>query len=125
MEVLIVDDSESVRIALRHRLEERGYIIYEAFDGLNALEVLQDTEQIKMIVTDLNMPGLNGLDFVEQARGFIKYKETPVLVYTTEVCDFLKERARDLGVMAWLVKPIPLDKMVKVVEKIFSKEKNA
>ena len=125
MEVLIVDDSEPVRIALRNRLEECGYIIYEAFDGLNALEVLQDTEQIKMIVTDLNMPGLDGLDFVEQARGFIKHKKTPVLIYTTEVCSNLKERARDLGVLAWLHKPIPLEKMVSVVERIFSEEENA
>ena len=124
MEVLIVDDSETVRMKLKQVLEESGYIIYEASDGLEGLGVLEEKRTIKIILSDLNMPGLNGLDFIEQARNFKEYKNIPVLICTTEVAESLKQRARDLGVRAWMQKPLALDKMADVVKRVSSELKN-
>mgnify|MGYP001332131521 FL=1 len=124
MEVLIVDDSETVRMKVKQILEERGYIIYEASDGLEGLGILEEKRTIKIILSDLNMPGLNGLDFIEQARSFDEFKDIPVLICTTEVAESLKKRARDLGVRAWMQKPLALDKMADVVKRVMSELKN-
>ena len=118
MEVLIVDDSETVRIKLKNALEESGLIIHEASDGLEGLGVLEETRTIKLIVSDLNMPGLNGLDFIEQARAFEEFKEVPVLIVTTEVAESLKQRAKDLGVRAWMQKPLAQEKVADVINRV-------
>ena len=125
MEVLIVDDSETVRMKLKNSLEESGYVIHEASDGLEGLGVLEETRTIKLIVSDLNMPGLNGLDFIEQAREFEEFKEVPVLIVTTEVAESLKERAKDLGVRAWMQKPLAQEKVAGVINRVLGELKGA
>ena len=125
MEVLIVDDSETVRIKLRNALEVSGLIIYEASDGLEGLGVLEEKKTIKLIVSDLNMPGLSGLDFIEQARAFEEFKKVPVLIVTTEATDSLKQRAKDLGVRAWMQKPIALEKVANVINRVLEELKGA
>ena len=125
MEILIVDDSETVRIKLKNTLEESGYVIHEASDGLEGLGVLEETRTINLIVSDLNMPGLNGLDFIEQARDLKEFKEVPVLICTTEVAESLKKRARDLGVRAWMQKPLALEKVADVIKRVLLELKRA
>ena len=105
MEVLIVDDSKTVRISIGEFFRgEWTYKTYEAGDAIEGLGVLEDMKTIKIIVSDLNMPGLNGLDFIEQARKYDHFRDVPVLICTTEVGDDLKE-ARNLGVRARMQKP--------------------
>ena len=125
MEVLIVDDSETVRIKLRNALEGSGLIIYEASDGLEGLGVLEEKKTIKLIVSDLNMPGLSGLDFIEQARALEEFKEVPVLIVTTEATESLKQRAKDLGVRAWMQKPIALEKVAAVINRVLGEKQDA
>ncbi|MEC7183449.1 MAG: response regulator [Bdellovibrionota bacterium] len=125
MEVLIVDDSETVRIKLRNALEGSGLIIYEASDGLEGLGVLEERKTIKLIVSDLNMPGLSGLDFIELARAFNEFKEIPVLFVSTEATDSLKQKAKDLGVRAWMQKPIALEKVANVIHRVLGELKGA
>ena len=125
MEVLIVDDSETVRIKLKNALQGSGLIIHEASDGLEGLGVLEETRTIKLIVSDLNMPGLNGLDFIEQARTFEEFKEVPVLIVTTEVAESLKQRAKDLGVRAWMQKPLAQEKVADVINRVLGELKGA
>ena len=120
MEVLIVDDSETVRISIRRVLEENGYKTYEAGDAIEGLGVLEDMKTIKIIVSDFNMPGLSGLDFIEQARKYDHFRDVPVLICTTEVGDDLKERARNLGVRAWMQKPLSMNKVLGVIEKLLA-----
>ena len=118
MKVLIVDDSFAVRIMVKKYLEEKGYTVFEAVDGLNALEVLKDIDEVQMILTDLNMPIFNGLEFIERARELSEFKTTPVLIYTTEVIDSFKKKAQDLGVRAWLKKPLALEKIADVIKRV-------
>ena len=125
MEVLIVDDSETVRIKLKNALQASGLIIHEASDGLEGLGVLEETRTINLIVSDLNMPGLNGLDFIEQARTFEEFKEVPVLIVTTEVAQSLKQRAKDLGVRAWMQKPLAQEKVADVINRVLGELKGA
>ena len=125
MEVLIVDDSETVRIKLKSALQASGLIIHEASDGLEGLGVLEETRTINLIVSDLNMPGLNGLDFIEQARTFEEFKEVPVLIVTTEVAQSLKQRAKDLGVRAWMQKPLAQEKVADVINRVLGELKGA
>ncbi len=125
MEVLIVDDSETVRIKLKNALQASGLIIHEASDGLEGLGVLEETRTINLIVSDLNMPGLNGLDFIEQARTFEEFKEVPVLIVTTEVAESLKQRAKDLGVRAWMQKPLAQEKVADVINRVLGELKGA
>ena len=125
MEVLIVDDSETVRIKLKNALQASGLIIHEASDGLEGLGILEETRTINLIVSDLNMPGLNGLDFIEQARAFEEFKEVPVLIVTTEVAESLKQRAKDLGVRAWMQKPLAQEKVAGVINRVLGELKGA
>ena len=125
MEILIVDDSETVRIKLKNALQGSGLIIHEASDGLEGLGILEETRTINLIVSDLNMPGLNGLDFIEQARTFEEFKEVPVLIVTTEVAQSLKQRAKDLGVRAWMQKPLAQEKVADVINRVLGELKGA
>ena len=116
MEILVVDDSETVRIRFRKFFEEHGYEIYEAESGFSALEVLRVNKKIKLIISDLNMPEMDGMDFIKCARGIEEFKETPILICTTEVCPSLKTRAKKLGVKAWMQKPLKFGRVLEVLD---------
>ena len=119
MKILVVDDSETVRIRLRGFLEKNGHVIYEADSGLSALEVLKSDKEIRMIISDLNMPEMDGMEFIEHTRKIQEFTDTPVLICTTEVCEELKTRAKSLGVKAWMQKPLRLSKILGVLNMIF------
>ena len=120
MEILVVDDSETVRIRLKTFLEESGYTVSEANSGVMALEVLTKKKEIDLIITDLNMPEMDGLQLIEEARKLEKFIYTPIIVCTTEVTDSYKERARELGVRAWIKKPLDLSKMLAVLKRVLT-----
>lgn len=102
--VLITDDSASVRQILSMVLKTNGYTVIEAENGKKALDVL-DGRKIHLIVSDVNMPEMDGITFVTHARLIEQYKFTPVLMLTTETDQALKEQAKAQGVRTWLVKP--------------------
>ena len=104
--VLIVDDSEIVRTAMRHDLEERGLSIVSAVDGINAIREMKDHPDIDLIITDFNMPNMDGLTMIESIRNDMRNTEVKIIVLTTEDCAHLKERGRSLGITGWVVKPI-------------------
>ena len=104
--VLIVDDSEIVRTAMRHDLEERGLSIVSAVDGINAIREMKDHPDIDLIITDFNMPNMDGLTMIESIRNDMRNTEVKIIVLTTEDCADLKERGRSLGITGWVVKPI-------------------
>ena len=118
MKVLIVDDSMTSRIRIRNFLKENGYEVYEADSGVSGLEVLQDNKEINIIVSDLNMPEMDGMEFIERTRKIKEFSHTPVLICTTEVCELLKGKAKELGVKAWLQKPLKLSNVLGVLNMI-------
>ena len=102
--VLIVDDSSSLRQAVRIALDAAGYDVEEATDGENALAML-DGRRYHLVVSDVNMPRLDGLSMVKAMKQREAYKYTPVVMLTTEAGGDMKERGREAGAKAWIVKP--------------------
>jgi len=115
--VLVLDDSPSIRQVVRLTLSRAGYLIVEAADGVQALEKL-GTEHVDLIVSDLNMPKMDGLTFIARLRELPEGKFVPVIMLTTESDDDKKLVAKNLGVQAWFVKPFEPEKLVSIVKRL-------
>ncbi|MEL6978877.1 MAG: response regulator [Pseudomonadota bacterium] len=115
--VLAVDDTITFRIMLAGCLKKAGHTVIEAEDGKQALEkLLADPPDI--VITDLNMPVMNGLEFIEAARKEPEGRALPMLLLTTEVADHLKQRAREVGATGWLTKPFDPDQILRLVDQL-------
>jgi two-component system chemotaxis response regulator CheY len=114
--VLVVDDSMMVRNQVGKALKSQGYEVLEAVDGLDALEKLETNPATGLIVCDVNMPRMSGLEFLEQlqARG----TRVPVVMLTTEGQPELIRRAKALGAMGWLVKPFKAEHLAATAKKL-------
>ncbi len=115
--ILAVDDSRTIREMLNHTLKQAGYQVLTAEDGVHGLEVLQ-TERPDVIVTDINMPRLDGFGFIEAVRAEGASKATPILVLTTESEPEKKARARAAGATGWIVKPFDPVKLVDAIRRV-------
>ena len=115
--VLTVDDSRAMRDMLRHSLLAAGFRVLQAEDGLHGLEVLE-TERPDVIVTDINMPRMDGVGFIEAVRRDETRRSMPVLVLTTEVDIEKKNRARAAGATGWIVKPFDPIKLVEAIRRV-------
>jgi two-component system chemotaxis response regulator CheY len=115
--VLTVDDSQAMRDMLRHSLLAAGFRVLQAEDGLQGLEVLE-TETPDVIVTDINMPRMDGFGFIEAVRSHESCRSMPVLVLTTEVDVDKKNRARTAGATGWIVKPFDPVKLVEAIRRV-------
>ena len=106
MRVLAVDDSRTIRDLVRMTLESEGFDTTLADDGEQGLDVLEDMEPPPdAILTDINMPKLDGFGFIREVRDRSEYKGIPILVLTTESAKELRQKARDAGATGWIVKP--------------------
>jgi two-component system chemotaxis response regulator CheY len=116
--ILIVDDSSSLRQVVSMALTRAGYEVTEAGDGQDALDKL-DGRKINLIISDVNMPRMDGITFVTQLKQNPRYKFTPVIMLTTEGQDAKKEQGRAAGAKAWIMKPfsppILLDAVAKLI----------
>ena len=115
--VLTVDDSRAMRDMLQHSLAAAGFRVIQAEDGLHGLEVLA-YEMPDVIVTDINMPRMDGFGFIKAIRDDILRRATPVLVLTTEVDAEKKNRAREAGATGWIVKPFDPEKLVEAIRRV-------
>lgn len=115
--ILIVDDSTSMRAAVRIALDSAGYDVVEAADGQDALGKL-DGRKLHLVISDVNMPRLDGYGFVTAMKQKPSYKYTPVVMLTTEDSAAKKERGREAGVKAWIVKPFQPPTLLNVVSKL-------
>ncbi len=102
--VLIVDDSTSLRQVVSMTLKSQGFDVVEGCDGKDALTKL-DGRKISLIVSDLNMPNMDGLTFVREVKKMTAYKFVPIIMLTTESDDKLKSEGQAAGLKAWMVKP--------------------
>ena len=115
--IMIVDDSASLRQVVSIALKSAGYETVEACDGKDALNKL-DGRKLHLIISDVNMPNMDGLSFVRAAKQLPAYKFTPVIMLTTEVSDAKKQEGQAAGAKAWVVKPFQPAQMLTAVSKL-------
>ncbi len=115
--ILTVDDSPSVRQMVGFTLQRAGYAILEAFDGRDALTKLAQ-KRADMVITDLNMPNMDGLDLIRHLRREPDYRFIPIIMLTTESEAEKKQAGRAAGATGWIVKPFTPDQLVTVVAKV-------
>ena len=115
--VLTVDDSASIRQMVAFTLKSAGYDVIEAADG-NAGLAQAKSNNVQLVLTDQNMPGMDGLTLIKNLRGLPQYKSTPILMLTTESSDAMKAQGKAAGATGWLVKPFDPQKLLEVVRKV-------
>lgn len=117
--IMIIDDAASMRQVISLTLKGGGYDFVEAGDGQEALDKLEG-EQIDLFVCDVNMPNMDGLTFLEEIRKSDKHKFTPFIMLTTEIGGDIKQKGKDLGANAWMVKPFKPDQLLDAVKKLMN-----
>lgn len=115
--ILSVDDSASVRQMVSFTLKGAGYTVVEAVDGEDGLTKLTSAE-VHMVITDLNMPKLDGIGFIKKLRANPKYKFIPVIMLTTESQAEKKQAGKAAGATGWIVKPFKPEQLLDVVKKV-------
>ena len=115
--ILIVDDSASLRQVVNIALSGAGYTIIEACDGKDALSKLNG-DKIHLIISDVNMPNMDGITFVKEVKKLANYKFTPIIMLTTESQADKKKEGQDAGAKAWVVKPFQPEQMLAAVSKL-------
>ncbi len=115
--VLIVDDSVTVRQMVAYTLQQAGYHVVEARDGQDALERLP-SQAVDLVVTDLNMPRMDGISLIRQLRAQSACKYTPVVMLTTESQESKRQEGRAAGATAWIVKPFHPEKLLMVLGRV-------
>ncbi|MGV1757278.1 response regulator [Rhizobium sp. P44RR-XXIV] len=118
--ILTVDDSASIRLTTRIALTNAGYAVTEAVDGADGLGKMK-TGNFDLIVTDLNMPNMDGLTMIRGLRQLPAYMGTPVIFLTTESDGDLKQQAKAAGATGWLTKPFDPETLIKIVRKVLGR----
>lgn len=118
--ILTVDDSASIRLTTRIALTNAGYSVTEAVDGADGLNKLK-SGSFDLIITDLNMPNMDGLTMIRNLRQLPAYMGTPVVFLTTESDGDLKQQAKAAGATGWLTKPFDPETLIKIVRKVLGK----
>lgn len=115
--ILAIDDSASIRQMVGFTLKSSGYEVVDAVDGMDGLEKAK-SKTFNLILTDQNMPRMDGLTLIKSLRALPQYKTVPILMLTTESSDAMKQQGRAAGATGWLVKPFDPQKLVEVVRKV-------
>ena len=115
--ILTVDDSKTMRDMVSFTLKSAGFEVVEAEDGAKALDLLAGTA-VDAIITDINMPNMDGVTLVQRLRAQPKFKATPILILTTEGSDDKKTQGRNAGATGWIVKPFAPEKLLQVLNKV-------
>jgi len=115
--VLTVDDSRTMRDMVSFTLKGAGYEVVEAADGQQALNVIGGTK-VDLVITDLNMPVMDGLTLIKRLRAMPTHRTLPILMLTTESDDGKKAEGRSAGATGWIVKPFNPEKLISVVQKV-------
>jgi len=115
--ILIVDDSESIREVVSFTLENEGYNVLVGVDGQDALKFF-DGSEIDLLITDLHMPNMDGIDLIKKVRSMDNYQRVPILFLTTESQAAKKMEAKDAGATGWIIKPFVPAKLVAAINKV-------
>jgi two-component system chemotaxis response regulator CheY len=115
--ILAVDDSASMRQMVAFTLKSAGHEVTEAVDGKNALDIAR-RESFNLVITDVNMPNMDGLTLTKELRGLPNYKFTPILILTTEAGGDKKMQGKAAGATGWLVKPFNPDQLLTTIKRV-------
>lgn len=119
LQILAVDDSRTIRDMLNLTLNQAGFTTHLADDGVHGIKVLDAmSPEPDAIITDINMPRMDGFGFIETVRKIEKYRAIPILVLTTESAPDLKQRARSAGATGWIVKPFEPKKLIRALQMV-------
>ncbi len=121
--ILAIDDMKTLRDLLGKVLRTAGYDVIEAVDGIDGLEKFS-AHRPDLVISDLNMPNLDGIGFVTGAREKPEGKSVPILILTTETNDNLKQRAKQAGATGWLTKPFNPQRLTKLVDQLTGTRRN-
>ncbi|RZA11734.1 MAG: response regulator [Proteobacteria bacterium] len=121
--ILIVDDSESIRVELKDILESAGFTVFAGVDGNNGFQIAESQDYFDFILSDYNMPGLDGLSMIQKIKTLPKYETTPFGMLTTESSKELKDAGKQAGIVVWVVKPFEKDRLIATIAKVFEKFK--
>lgn len=116
--ILVVDDSSTVRQQVRLALSQAGFDVVEALDGMDGAQKIESTPDIDMVICDVNMPRMNGLQMLERVKGGGKRPGLPVVMLTTEGQPALIRQAKAHGAKGWIVKPFKAAMLVSAVKKL-------
>lgn len=116
--VLVVDDSVSMRQMVSFTLTGAGYDVVEAGDGKEAMDKLNGGAKPNLVITDLNMPNMDGIALIKAVRGMAAHKFTPILMLTTESSDDKKKEGQRAGATGWVVKPFNPEQMLATIKKV-------
>ncbi len=117
---LIVDDSTSMRQMVGFSLKQAGFDVFECINGQEALTALQKNGGVDVIITDLNMPVMDGITFIRNARSLESTRFTPILMLTTESGEEPKAQAKAAGATGWITKPFRPTQLLAVIDKVVS-----
>lgn len=118
LNILTIDDSRVMRQMLHATLAGAGHTVIQAVDGMEGVERLDDVEKLDLVITDINMPRLDGFGFIQKARQHAMHRGVPILVLSTESSEEKKMRARTAGASGWIVKPFNADALLRAVRRV-------
>ena len=116
--ILIVDDSLTMTMSVKSSLEMNGFVVQTAADGVQALTKLKGGLKPDLIITDINMPNMGGLELIRQVKSLPGYRFIPILTLTTESDASKRDEGKKLGATGWLVKPVSGPDLVRVVKQV-------
>jgi two-component system, chemotaxis family, chemotaxis protein CheY len=116
--IMVVDDSASVRQMVSFTIKNCGYDVIEASDGADALAKMNGSSSVSMIITDLNMPNIDGIGLIRKVRINPSYKFVPIIMLTTESQEARKAEGKQAGATGWIIKPFKPEQLAAVVKKV-------
>ena len=118
--IMLVDDSRSIRELVSHTLKDAGHQVLQAENGAQGVEIASKSD-LDLVLTDLNMPVMNGIECTRGIRALPRHESTPILLVTTESQLKKKNAAKEAGANGWVVKPIPPQRLMQLVTKVLAK----
>ena len=116
--ILVVDDSEIIRVQLKADLEEAGHKIVQAGDGIQGLNALEQNKDVALVISDVNMPEMDGLSMCEKLHANPEFSHLPIIMLTTQSSPEMKAKGKENGVVAWVTKPYKSKALLAGAEKI-------
>jgi two-component system chemotaxis response regulator CheY len=116
--ILIVDDSLTMLMSVKSNLEMHGFKVETAGDGVQAMNKLKTGTKPDLIITDVNMPNMGGIELIQQVRALTGFRFTPILTLTTESQAAKRDEAKKLGATGWLVKPVDGADLIKIIKQV-------
>jgi two-component system, chemotaxis family, chemotaxis protein CheY len=117
LRVLTVDDSRTILAMLHHTLSNAGFEVLQAEDGQQGLDVLKN-QTVDVVITDINMPIMDGIEFIKNVRAGGNHQSLPILILTTETSQDKRDQGKAAGGTGWIVKPFDPEKLISVIHRV-------